>query len=78
MHRNERFAVHRNERFEVHRIERFAVHRNERFQLNVERGQLRRKPMRFRNIEEPFNNLRWNFTKIKQAEVMRMSTPGVE
>uniref|UniRef100_A0A1I7XHP9 GDP-D-glucose phosphorylase 1 n=1 Tax=Heterorhabditis bacteriophora TaxID=37862 RepID=A0A1I7XHP9_HETBA len=37
-------------------------------QLNVERGELRRKPMRFKNIKEPFNHLRWNFTKLHENE----------
>ncbi|VDK42872.1 unnamed protein product [Anisakis simplex] len=39
-------------------------------QLNIERGQLRRKPMRFHSVNEPFNALRWNFNKLKQNEVM--------
>lgn len=39
-------------------------------QLNVERGQLRRKPMRFRAVREPFNHLRFNFTKLNQNEVL--------
>uniref|UniRef100_A0A158P9T9 Uncharacterized protein n=1 Tax=Angiostrongylus cantonensis TaxID=6313 RepID=A0A158P9T9_ANGCA len=39
--------------------------------LNVERGELRRKPMRFKNIREPFNHLRWNFTKLPENEVSR-------
>ncbi|VDM47597.1 unnamed protein product [Toxocara canis] len=39
-------------------------------QLNVERGQLRRKPMRFHAVREPFSTLRWNFNKLKQNEVM--------
>ncbi|CAJ0582641.1 unnamed protein product, partial [Mesorhabditis spiculigera] len=39
-------------------------------QLNSERGELRRKPMRFRHIREPFNQLRFNFTKLNEAEVM--------
>lgn len=39
------------------------------FQLNVERGELRRKPMRFRKIREPFNNVRWNFTRLHDNEV---------
>lgn len=39
-------------------------------QLNVERGELRRKPMRFKHIREPFNALRWNFTKLHDKEIM--------
>uniref|UniRef100_A0A7I4YX02 GDP-D-glucose phosphorylase 1 n=1 Tax=Haemonchus contortus TaxID=6289 RepID=A0A7I4YX02_HAECO len=39
-------------------------------QLNVERGELRRKPMRFKHIREPFNPLRWNFTKLNENEIM--------
>ncbi|KAK0411887.1 hypothetical protein QR680_005902 [Steinernema hermaphroditum] len=39
-------------------------------QLNVERGKLRRKPMRFRSICESFNNLRWNFTRLKPEEIL--------
>ncbi|KAH7730040.1 hypothetical protein AAVH_02528 [Aphelenchoides avenae] len=39
-------------------------------QLNVERGTLRRKPMRFQNIRQPFNHLRWNFTKLKPDEIL--------
>ncbi|KAE9413694.1 hypothetical protein Angca_004543, partial [Angiostrongylus cantonensis] len=39
-------------------------------QLNVERGELRRKPMRFKNIREPFNHLRWNFTKLPENEIL--------
>ncbi|KAJ1366316.1 hypothetical protein KIN20_026947 [Parelaphostrongylus tenuis] len=39
-------------------------------QLNVERGELRRKPMRFKNIREPFNPLRWNFTKLPENEIL--------
>uniref|UniRef100_A0A915AR03 GDP-D-glucose phosphorylase 1 n=1 Tax=Parascaris univalens TaxID=6257 RepID=A0A915AR03_PARUN len=39
-------------------------------QLNVERGQLRRKPMRFHAVREPFSILRWNFNKLNQNEVM--------
>ncbi|KAK6027504.1 hypothetical protein OSTOST_06464 [Ostertagia ostertagi] len=39
-------------------------------QLNVERGELRRKPMRFKHIREPFNPLRWNFTKLHENEMM--------
>ncbi|EYC06588.1 hypothetical protein Y032_0075g973 [Ancylostoma ceylanicum] len=39
-------------------------------QLNVERGELRRKPMRFKNIKEPFNHLRWNFTKLHENEIL--------
>uniref|UniRef100_A0A1I7Y4P4 GDP-D-glucose phosphorylase 1 n=1 Tax=Steinernema glaseri TaxID=37863 RepID=A0A1I7Y4P4_9BILA len=39
-------------------------------QLNVERGKLRRKPMRFRSISENFNSLRWNFTRLKPEEIL--------
>ncbi|KAL3986422.1 hypothetical protein ACH3XW_42690 [Acanthocheilonema viteae] len=39
-------------------------------QLNVERGERRRKPMHFRAVREPFNNLRWNFTKLKENEIL--------
>ncbi|KAI6170784.1 hypothetical protein M3Y97_01111200 [Aphelenchoides bicaudatus] len=39
-------------------------------QLNVERGTLRRKPMRFQSIVQPFNSHRWNFTKLKTEEVL--------
>uniref|UniRef100_A0AC34FLI5 GDP-D-glucose phosphorylase 1 n=1 Tax=Panagrolaimus sp. ES5 TaxID=591445 RepID=A0AC34FLI5_9BILA len=39
-------------------------------QLNTERGTLRRKPMRFRSIKEPFNHLRWNFTKLLPDEIL--------
>ncbi|GMR59372.1 hypothetical protein PMAYCL1PPCAC_29567, partial [Pristionchus mayeri] len=39
-------------------------------QLNVERGELRRKPMRFRKIREPFNSVRWNFTRLHDNEVL--------
>ncbi|KAM3716205.1 GDP-D-glucose phosphorylase [Dirofilaria immitis] len=39
-------------------------------QLNVERGERRRKPMHFRSVREPFNNLRWNFTKLKEDEIL--------
>ncbi|KAE9553484.1 hypothetical protein FO519_003313 [Halicephalobus sp. NKZ332] len=39
-------------------------------QLNTERGTLRRKPMRFRSIKEPFNHLRWNFTKLLPNETL--------
>ena len=39
-------------------------------QLNTERGTLRRKPMRFRSIKEPFNHLRWNFTKLLPNEIL--------
>uniref|UniRef100_A0A1I7SCT3 GDP-D-glucose phosphorylase 1 n=1 Tax=Bursaphelenchus xylophilus TaxID=6326 RepID=A0A1I7SCT3_BURXY len=39
-------------------------------QLNVERGTLRRKPMRFQSIVQPFNMHRWNFTKLRPSEVM--------
>ncbi|VDK75579.1 unnamed protein product [Litomosoides sigmodontis] len=39
-------------------------------QLNVERGERRRKPMHFRAVREPFNNLRWNFTKLKEGEIL--------
>lgn len=39
-------------------------------QLNVERGQLRRKPMRFHAVREPFNHLRYNFTKLDQNEIL--------
>ncbi|KAK6758417.1 hypothetical protein RB195_015935 [Necator americanus] len=39
-------------------------------QLNIERGELRRKPMRFKNIAEPFNPLRWNFTKLHENEIL--------
>uniref|UniRef100_A0A9J2QAU5 GDP-D-glucose phosphorylase 1 n=1 Tax=Ascaris lumbricoides TaxID=6252 RepID=A0A9J2QAU5_ASCLU len=39
-------------------------------QLNIERGQLRRKPMRFHAVREPFSILRWNFGKLNQNEVM--------
>ncbi|CAJ0940008.1 unnamed protein product, partial [Mesorhabditis belari] len=39
-------------------------------QLNAERGELRRKPMRFKSIREPFSPLRFNFTKLNEAEVM--------
>ncbi|VDO18822.1 unnamed protein product [Heligmosomoides polygyrus] len=38
--------------------------------MNVERGELRRKPMRFKHIREPFNALRWNFTKLHDKEIM--------
>lgn len=43
---------------------------NVSMQLNVERGQLRRKPMRFRAVREPFNYLRWNFSKLNQNELL--------
>ncbi|VDM23143.1 unnamed protein product [Wuchereria bancrofti] len=39
-------------------------------QLNVERGEKRRKPMHFRALREPFSNLRWNFTKLKEDEIL--------
>ncbi|VDN23673.1 unnamed protein product [Gongylonema pulchrum] len=39
-------------------------------QLNVERGEMRRKPMHFRAVREPFNHLRWNFAKLKQNEII--------
>ncbi|VDK61762.1 unnamed protein product [Onchocerca ochengi] len=39
-------------------------------QLNVERGERRRKPMHFRALREPFSNLRWNFTKLKENEIL--------
>ncbi|OZC06476.1 hypothetical protein X798_06540 [Onchocerca flexuosa] len=39
-------------------------------QLNVERGEKRRKPMHFRALREPFSNLRWNFTKLKENEIL--------
>uniref|UniRef100_A0A915PMB5 GDP-D-glucose phosphorylase 1 n=1 Tax=Setaria digitata TaxID=48799 RepID=A0A915PMB5_9BILA len=39
-------------------------------QLNVERGERRRKPMHFRAVREPFSNLRWNFMKLKQKEIL--------
>lgn len=39
-------------------------------QLNVERGELRRKPQRFHAVREAFNHLRWNFTKLEDNEVM--------
>ncbi|CAD6196450.1 unnamed protein product [Caenorhabditis auriculariae] len=39
-------------------------------QLNIERGDLRRKPMHFKNIKEPFNSHRFNFTKLNDREVM--------
>jgi GDP-D-glucose phosphorylase len=39
-------------------------------QLNVERGVLRRKPMRFQSIIQPFNPFRWNFTKLKAEEIL--------
>lgn len=39
-------------------------------QLNPDRGVLRRKPMRFRSIREPFNHLRWNFTKLLPTEIL--------
>uniref|UniRef100_A0A914C8J3 GDP-D-glucose phosphorylase 1 n=1 Tax=Acrobeloides nanus TaxID=290746 RepID=A0A914C8J3_9BILA len=39
-------------------------------QLNTERGSLRRKPMPFRHIKEPFNHLRWNFTKLQPNEIL--------
>ncbi|KJH53610.1 hypothetical protein DICVIV_00038 [Dictyocaulus viviparus] len=39
-------------------------------QLNVERGVLRRKPMRFKDIKEPFNQFRWNFTKLHENEIL--------
>ncbi|CAJ0588823.1 unnamed protein product [Cylicocyclus nassatus] len=45
-------------------------HYNLSMQLNVERGELRRKPMRFKNIREPFNHLRWNFTKLHENEIL--------
>ncbi|KAI1728103.1 GDP-D-glucose phosphorylase 1 [Ditylenchus destructor] len=45
-------------------------------QLNVERGTLRRKPMRFQNIRQPFNHLRWNFTKLRQAELLYLLRCG--
>lgn len=40
-------------------------------QLNIERGELRRKPMHFKNIKEPFNHLRFNFTKLHDKEVWK-------
>ncbi|CAD5208990.1 unnamed protein product [Bursaphelenchus okinawaensis] len=39
-------------------------------QLNIERGTLRRKPMRFQSIVQPFNSHRWNFTRLKPYEFM--------
>ncbi|CAL2045372.1 unnamed protein product [Caenorhabditis brenneri] len=39
-------------------------------QLNIERGELRRKPMHFKHIKEPFNNLRFNFTKLHDNEIL--------
>ncbi|KAF1751290.1 hypothetical protein GCK72_017844 [Caenorhabditis remanei] len=39
-------------------------------QLNIERGDLRRKPMHFKNIKEPFNHLRFNFTKLHDNEIL--------
>ncbi|EJD74278.1 hypothetical protein LOAG_18387 [Loa loa] len=39
-------------------------------QLNIERAEKRRKPMHFRAISEPFNNLRWNFTKLNENEIL--------
>lgn len=39
-------------------------------QLNTDRGKLRRKPMRFQNICQPFNHLRFNFTKLKDGELL--------
>uniref|UniRef100_A0A7E5A1S4 GDP-D-glucose phosphorylase 1 n=1 Tax=Panagrellus redivivus TaxID=6233 RepID=A0A7E5A1S4_PANRE len=39
-------------------------------QLNTERGTLRRKPLRFRSIREPFSHLRFNFTKIRPEEIL--------
>uniref|UniRef100_A0AC35TQW7 GDP-D-glucose phosphorylase 1 n=1 Tax=Rhabditophanes sp. KR3021 TaxID=114890 RepID=A0AC35TQW7_9BILA len=41
-------------------------------QLNTERGVLRRKPLRFRALDEPFSPLRWNFTKLKEHEILLM------
>lgn len=55
----------------VEGLERFCLRDviHAEFQLNVERGELRRKPMRFRKISEPFNAVRWNFTRLHQNEV---------
>ncbi|VDD92760.1 unnamed protein product [Enterobius vermicularis] len=39
-------------------------------QLNVERGELRRKPQRFHAVCEPFHEKKWNFTKLEQNEIM--------
>ncbi|CCD64123.1 GDP-D-glucose phosphorylase 1 [Caenorhabditis elegans] len=39
-------------------------------QLNIERGELRRKPMHFKNIKEPFNHLRFNFAKLHDHEIL--------
>ncbi|VDN07047.1 unnamed protein product [Thelazia callipaeda] len=39
-------------------------------QLNVERGEMRRKPTHFRAVQECFCNLRWNFMKLKEKEVL--------
>ncbi|KAI6220804.1 hypothetical protein M3Y95_01035100 [Aphelenchoides besseyi] len=39
-------------------------------QLNVERATMRRKPMRFQSICQPFNSHRWNFTKLKAQEIL--------
>ncbi|CAB3399042.1 unnamed protein product [Caenorhabditis bovis] len=39
-------------------------------QLNTERGELRRKPMHFKSIKEPFNSHRFNFTKLHDNEIL--------
>ncbi|CAI5451716.1 unnamed protein product [Caenorhabditis angaria] len=39
-------------------------------QLNIERGELRRKPMHFKNIKEPFNHHKFNFTKLNDREML--------
>jgi len=49
---------------------REAFNYNLSVQLNVERGTLRRKPSRFNSINEPFNNLKWNFTRLKNGEFL--------
>lgn len=38
-------------------------------QLNMERATHRRKPHSFRNLNEPFDSRRFNFTKIRPEEV---------
>uniref|UniRef100_A0A0N5AJ90 GDP-D-glucose phosphorylase 1 n=1 Tax=Syphacia muris TaxID=451379 RepID=A0A0N5AJ90_9BILA len=39
-------------------------------QLNVERGELRRKPQRFHRVRESFHDKRWNFTKLEEKEIL--------
>ncbi|CAI4222888.1 unnamed protein product [Auanema sp. JU1783] len=39
-------------------------------QLNVDRGELRRKPLKFEHIKEPFDSTQWNFTKLLPKEIL--------